>query len=223
MTGMPTRNIDISDALAATITRPNAPAAQLKARREALSLFKEEDLAVPVFSYQIVPVLEMFGEMLSLEHGVLRAPGLTDRFTGLVSIAAVVCSLGSALEKRVSALFAERKYSLALALDEIGTELLFHTDFQASTIIRDDAHRQGMTTSIEMNAGSSGLPLDQQPLVVSLSGGERHGVAVNEQGMLFPVKSLSMVIGIGANFPSQGASKRCDNCSSRKQCRIQMH
>ncbi len=216
-------DIDISAALAALATRPELPVGQQKVRREARSLLAEEELVEPVYSYQIVPVRKISGELLSLEHGRLRAPGLADLAFGLVSIAAVVCSLGSALEERVSVLFAARKYSLAVALDAIGTELLYHTDSQVATTVRAEAQCQGLTTSIEMNPGSSGLPLDQQPLVVALAGEGLHGITVNEQGMLFPVKSLSMVIGLGTNFPSQGAVRRCDSCSSRTRCRIQMH
>ena len=88
-------DIDISAALAALATRPELPVGQQKVRREARSLLAEEELVEPVYSYQIVPVRKISGELLSLEHGRLRAPGLADLAFGLVSIAAVVCSLSS--------------------------------------------------------------------------------------------------------------------------------
>ena len=43
----------------------------------------------------------------------------------LTALAVGIFTLGPALERRVTALFAERRMSLALALDKLGNELLF--------------------------------------------------------------------------------------------------
>lgn len=216
--------IDLTAALRDLKEPGNRPSAQRKVRAEALSLVQEEELVALVYGYRIVPLRNTFDEVLNLEQGRLRAPGMVDFACGVSSIAAAVCSLGQALEDRVSSLLSRRRFSLALALDEVGSALLFSAARHVTLMVGAEVERQGLSTGVELSPGDAGFPLDQQAMVVALSGGERVGVGVNAQGMLFPVKSLSMVIGIGdRNQLHQHAPRRCDNCSSRQVCRFRMH
>jgi hypothetical protein len=211
--------IDIARALAAAAKKPRAAGAKPKARGEAVAMIEKEMLAAPAFTYRTLPVREVHGELLDFGDALLRAPGLEPFSSQLTAVTAVVCTLGPALEARISALCAGRKLSLALALDEVGNELLFYTVRHVTLLIRGETRRRGLSAGATFSPGCRDLPLDQQAGVIAMAGGERLGITVTEKGMLFPVKSRSLVVGIGMGLSAPPLHRRCDTCSSRDTCR----
>lgn len=211
--------IDISDALVAAAKRPSSAGTTRTSRTVVLDMTRQDALARPTFSYHTVPVKSAGNEILDVGAGTLRVPGLRGISTSLTAISAVVCTIGAALEARVSDLCTERKLSLAFALDELGNELLMYTVRQALLKIRVDARRQLKTSGSSLSPGCSGFTLDQQATVIALAGGEHHGISVTTSGMLHPVKSRSMIIPVGTGLSPQPLYKRCESCTSRNQCR----
>ena len=91
-------------------------------RRDALDLVERENLLNAAFCYRIVPLDEPPSDVLRAGGEALDAPRLVPSTGQLTAVAVGVCTLGPALEQRATALFAERRMSLALALDELGNE-----------------------------------------------------------------------------------------------------
>lgn len=211
--------VDIPAALAAVAKRPLSAGTAQKSRSAALEMIVRESLTRAAFSYSTVPVQDVYDDVLDFGSSELRVPGLADVSTRLTAVTAVVCTLGAAFEARVSALCAERKLSIALVLDELGNELLMYTVRQALLQIRREARRQSLSSGSSLFPGCSGFALDQQAAVVALAGGGFSGVSVTSHGMLYPVKSRSMIVAIGTGLTAQPLRKRCETCSSRKRCR----
>ena len=212
-------DIDISRALAAAAKRPRVAGASPKARREALALIENEALVAPACSYRQLPVREASGALLDFGESMLKVPGFAAVSAKLTGVTAVACTLGPALEGRVSTLCAGRRLSLALALDEVGNELLMYTARLVALRIRGEARREGLSAGETLTPGGRGLTLDQQQAVIAMAGGDRLGITVSEQGMLFPVKSRSMVVPIGEGLAAHPLRRRCERCSSREKCR----
>jgi hypothetical protein len=212
-------DIDISRALAAAAKRPRVAGVPPKARWEALAMIEEEALVAPTCSYGNRRVRDVRGAWLDFGEATLHAPGLSAVSEKLSGVTAIACTLGPALEARVSTLCAGRRLSLALALDEVGNELLMYIARLVALKIRGEARQHGLSVGETLTPGGRGLALDQQEAVLSMAGGERIGITVTEQGMLFPVKSRSMVVAIGKGLSAQPLRKRCEKCSSREQCR----
>ena len=204
-----------SDGLPAR-ARPARP----QAREEALAIIEREDLAAPAVAYCIVPVRRVIGAYVELDGKTVHSPGLTGSPGELQAVAAAVCTLGMALERRISALFAARRRSLALALDDIGNEMLFRLADRSIGTIRRRARREGLESGIEVSPGDCGVPLDQQVTVLALAGAARIAVTASGTSMLSPVKSLSILIGLGRGLGPRPAPGRCDSCPSRNRCRV---
>jgi hypothetical protein len=213
-------DIDLSRAFAAAMKRPRVTGPALKARQESLSLIVSESLVAPKCSFRNIASRELLGTPaeLLLGDGALQTPGV-EAVGGLTGVTAVACTLGPALEQRVSTLCAERKLSLALALDELGNELLIYTVRLAAGKVRGEARRLGLSTGDMLTPGGRGLSLDQQAKVVELAGGEQIGITVTQKGMLLPVKSRSILVSVGKGLTAKPWRRRCDTCSSREQCR----
>jgi hypothetical protein len=111
---------------------------------------------------------------------------------------------------------------MALALDALGNELLIYTARFAALKMRSEARRLGYSTGDMLTPGGRGLALDQQARVIGLAGGEQIGITVTQQGMLSPVKSRSMLVGVGLGLAAKPMRRRCETCSSRERCSYRM-
>lgn len=189
-------------------------------RREALALVEAESLAQAQASYRLVP-LEHIGAqgLLCIEGHTLPAPWLLPERGQLTAVACAVCTLGPDLPARVQSLFDERRAALAVGLDALGNELLF----AASRVLQDrmlaDARRQGLSMAGELRAGDPGLAIETQGTVLQLAQAERVGVRLSAGGMMHPVKTTSMVLGVGLALPPAPWS-RCDHCPTRDRCKL---
>lgn len=187
-------------------------------RREALALVLSEDLADAAWSYRIVPLDSPVGETLRLEGETLHAPWLLPATGQLTALACAVCTVGPALEARVTALFAEKRASLALALDELGNELLFATSRWVQDRMLADSRRQQLTLCGELHPGDPGLGLNAHAAVLRLAQAEAINVSLCHGHTLFPLKSSNIVMGAGIDLPKASWS-RCDRCPSRAKCK----
>jgi len=188
-------------------------------RRDAIDLLERDDLLDAAYSYRIVALDEPPSDVLRAGGETLDTLRLVPKSGKLTALGVGICTLGPALERRASALFAERRMSLALALDRLGNELLSALSRRVQDRIIIESRRRGLTAAGELRAGDPGLPLSAQTAVHRLAGAEEIGVSVTPGQVLHPLKSMSMVLGIGINLPPALWS-RCDDCPSAPRCRM---
>jgi len=200
--------------------RPCGSRSDGRARNEALAMIEREALARPAFGYRILPVQSVRGEAIDVGDAELDAPALVAEVGELRAVAAAACTLGTAIQERVSALFATRRRSLALALDTVANELLFRLADRAFATVRREARRAGLGTGIEASPGDPGVPLEQQARVLALADAARIGIHTSGAGMLSPVKSLSFLVALGPDLRRRSASGRCNCCPSRDRCAV---
>lgn len=200
--------------------RPSASRERL--RREAIELTRHEALIDAAYSYCIVPLARRPAPADKFLHAggeTLPASWLIPESGELTAVACGVCTLGQRLEQRVSALFVQRHAALAMALDQLGNELLFTVSRRAQDRMQADATRRGLCLAGELRAGDPGLPLEAQGAVLRLAQSENVGVALNHGGIMTPLKSTSMVLGVGLDLPAVQWS-RCDHCPNRDKCAV---
>jgi hypothetical protein len=189
-----------------------------RARDEALDMIEREALARPAFGYRIFPVHTVRGDAIDVGGAALDAPLLAAASGELTAVAAAACTLGAAVQERISALFATHRRSLALALDTVANELLFRLADRAFATIRREARRAGLGSGIDASPGDPGVPLGQQARVLALADAARIGIHTTGRGMLSPMKSLSFLVALGPNLRRRAAHGRCNCCPSRDRC-----
>jgi len=197
----------------------DAPAALARLRAQALEMAREEALVDAAWCYRIVPLDSPPGTWLNAGGVSLHAPRLLPESGRLTALACAVCTIGPALERRVRALFEQRRASLAIALDRLGNEALFETARRVQDRIALAAARDGLSIAGELRPGDPGLDTSAQSPVLQLADAMRIGCRVNEGGLLVPLKSTSIVLGVGIDLPAVEWS-RCDPCPSRDRCRL---
>jgi hypothetical protein len=193
--------------------------ARTRLRAQALAMARDDSLVQAAYSYQIVPLEGAPAPVLRAGGEALEAPWLLPTCGELTALACGACTLGPGLERRVSELFAQHRASLAMALNELGNELLFEVGRRAQDRMQADAGRRALTMSGELRAGDPGLALDAQGAVLRLAGAERIGISLGDSLLMHPLKSTSMVLGVGIDLPASTWS-RCDACNSRDKCGV---
>ena len=188
-------------------------------RRAAIDLIEREGLLAPAYRVRIIPLDAPPDNVLRVGGEVLDAARLIPDNGQLTALACGVCTLGPGIERRLTTLVAERRRSLALALDKVANDLLFVLVRRAQDRLIAEARTLQLTVAGELRAGDPGLPLDAQSAVWRLSGGNSIGVTVTEGQALRPLKSISMVLGVGIDLPAVHWS-RCDDCPSAPKCRM---
>lgn len=201
----------------ATNPPPGLSPVRERLRKEALILIEAEKLVDANYSYNIVPLDRPAGETLYLAGEELHAPRLLPETGELTALGCGVCTIGPRLGPRVSELFREKRASLALAVDEVANEMLFALGRRIQDRMLSECYRRCLSMAGELNAGDPGLDLSAQAAVLRLAEGEAIGVRLFEDHLLTPLKSTTMVLGVGRDLPAVSWS-RCDTCPSMNKC-----
>ena len=213
------RGFDVLREVADTPSQGKRSAALERLRQKALELARDEALIDAAYCYDIVLLDEPATEWLRVRGEQLFAPWLLPASGTLTGVACGVCTIGPGLERRVRQLFAERQASLAMALDDLGNQFVFAVSRRAQDRMLADAVRRGLSMAGELRPGDPGLALDAQATVLRLAQAETIGVTLGGGSLMHPVKSCSMVMGIGVDLPAVQWS-RCDQCPTRTKCKV---
>ncbi len=186
------------------------------------ALAEGEHLIEPVATYRTLPVAELRHERLTLVDGArLTGALLTEHLAPAQQVALIVCTLGAALEQRVSTLmWMDPAY--ALALDGFGSVAAEALGVAICAQLEEEARRAGLYTSVPLSPGMIGWPVDVgQAQIFSVVDATQIGVTLNDSAQMVPHKSTSLVLGIGRE--PFDAGRPCDFCTLRETCRYQNH
>lgn len=165
--------------------------------------------------------LELVASSLSSRKPSLSGQLVAQHLARAQSVIIMVCTIGNLLDEMVSSLF-KVDSSLAIALDGVGSAAVESLAIQACNYFEAQAKSAGLNTTMPLNPGMVGWPVDQGQLqIFTLLDSESIQVTLNESCMMTPNKSLSMVLGVGVDVSAVGIS--CDYCSLKGVCKYQNH
>ena len=128
--------------------------------------------------------LEADGESLAI-------PSIGPRWGAVAHVAAVVCTIGEALERHVSALWEARELPLASMLDSVGSGAVE----SLAEYVNDLLCQQGLPSLRVTNRISPGYgewDVAEQRRLFRLCPGDAIGVTLNEACVMTPGKSISL-------------------------------
>lgn len=186
---------------------------------ELLERAATENWLQPAVSFRVWPVVESGPGWMELRDGTrLHARLLSHHLRGASHLALGVCTVGAALENRVSEWFAASERLRAVVLDDIGSLALYGLSDQLEALLQKEAETLGLEASGVLSPGEDGFDLSEQAKVAELAGGGSIGISITSTAMLIPRKSLSMVMGFGARMQKWGRAERCARCGARERC-----
>jgi hypothetical protein len=186
-------------------------------------LGEAQSLLAPVALYTILPVRDFHSQQVTLEGeagsvfvSVLKGPLVARALAGATQVALAVCTIGPALEERVTALFAAGDPVRAMALDGAGVAALGEVSQMVVARIRHDGSSRGLGTGMRASPGQEGWPIEQQRVLFGLVPAEEIGVRLTDGCLMLPCKSVSLVVGLGPEMRPDAVT--CDFCSKRERC-----
>ena len=133
-------------------------------------------------------------------------------FTELEKVAFCVCTIGPALEERVTALSKDGDMLAAVVLDAIGSAAAEATARYANDRIDEDAAAEGLKTSCRASPGYGDWDVKEQKALFALVPAGRIGVTLTESSMMVPRKSVSFAVHIAEDPVRLRSESSCRNC-----------
>jgi hypothetical protein len=175
-------------------------------------------LVEPQVIQERVSVESVRHDRLRLGNGAsLKGQGIAQHLAPATEIVVVVCTIGPALDERSFAVMGQDVVR-GLALYGVGSAAVEALANAVCQQIEGEAEERDLRTTIPLSPGMIGWSVEEgQPQIFQLVDGGRIGVELNPGGVMTPLKSLSMVIGLGRSVADQG--RTCDYCVMKETCR----
>lgn len=181
-------------------------------------------LLQPAVAYEIYKVEAITPDYVQLQgETVVQGSIFSSYVQEGERIAAAVCTIGSRLEELSRDYFAAKEPVRGLLLDGIGSAAVDSLVQEACRIISRQAISEGYQCSSPASPGMPGFPLTEQAEILRLAHGSEIGVKLTSSGVMQPLKSVSMIIGMGQNVKRYSAAEVCARCNMRYTCRHRIH
>jgi len=205
--------------------REQAPARPwlLDAAREAVDLGRP--LVAPAVVYDEFPVRAVTGEQVILARDgpdgetTLTVGPKTDLLAPAERVLVAVLTIGPTLEQKVRALSAEGRSVLAYMLDCVGVLALGEVGEAVRRLAEERASAVGWGVGPALSPGSLvGWPLWGQRELCALLPLDEIGVRLSDGCVLEPLKSVSVLVGLGPGYESRHVGSVCRYCALADTC-----
>ncbi|MEA3342359.1 MAG: hypothetical protein U9R15_20530 [Chloroflexota bacterium] len=184
-------------------------------------LDEARSLLVPAALYTVLSVREFEHQRVILDGGaVFEGPLVARALAGATEIALAVCTVGPALDERVSALFADDPVR-AMALDGAGIGAVGGIARLTGERIREEAEARSLRIGMRAEPGQEGWSIWQQRVLFGLLPTQEISVQLTDSCLMLPRKSISFAVGLGPQMRPDAVT--CDFCSKRERCQWRTH
>jgi hypothetical protein len=175
-------------------------------------------LLVPRVSWCRHEVQGLRHEKLTLKNGLtLTGPLVAGQLGPAEQVVALICTVGGAIEAH-SARAMEQDLLVGMAVDAVGSAAVELLANAACRRFEDEAAAQGLQTTVPLSPGMLEWPVDVgQPEIFSMFDADDLEVDLTESWTMLPLKSLSMILGMGRDVNADGST--CDYCAMQETCR----
>jgi hypothetical protein len=142
----------------------------------------------------------------------LRIPDIGQRWGRVDWVAAAVCTIGDALERRVAELWDARELPLAAMLDSVGSGAVESLAEYVNDQLCQEAIPLGLPVTNRVSPGYGRWEVTQQRALFGVCPGDVIGVALNEACFMTPVKSISLLAGAGPEARVDHYFSQCARC-----------
>jgi len=170
-------------------------------------------LIQPKSIYTRVGIRQLRDECIELNNGfILRMANSAQVWGGAECLGIAICTIDSTLERRVSELFAEGEYPMAVMLDSVGSVAVEGVVDYVNAHFCQLAADMNMGTGPRLSPGYGEWELTDQQVIFEILPGAEIGVRINEDCIMLPQKSVSFCVGMGREMVTMHGGNRCEQC-----------
>jgi Vitamin B12 dependent methionine synthase, activation domain len=171
-------------------------------------------LMVPRAVARWAPVTAQGEDGLEVDGEPLAIPGIGPRWGAVEYVAAAVCTIGEALERRVSALWEARELPLASMLDSVGSGAVESLAEYVNDLLCQQA-LPALRVTNRISPGYGPWDVTEQRRLFRLCPGGPIDVTLNEACVMTPGKSISLLVGAGVRARVDHYFSQCARCWMR--------
>ncbi len=177
------------------------------------------ELIEPAVVWDRFPVREMRHETVILEDGRHIGNGpVTTVMGGAAHLVIGVCTVGPAVSDRVHEHKESGEVVRSLLLDQLGTLAVGQLSQQFYEWLKTDTTSQGQYISTYLSPGESEWSIRDQETIFGLLDAAAIGVSLTETLLMKPIKSLSLMAGVGHQPMGVPGASHCDYCTMGDRC-----
>ena len=177
-------------------------------------------LCEPVACYEIHPIEGILHDKVVLAPGVRIGGGpVVEVVRGADELVVAVCTVGPAVDERIRAYQMQQEAFKVMLLDELASWAVDQVRQQVYHRIEQDYGARGWHISALLSPGESTWSVEEQPLLFALLDAEAIGVTLTDSCVMRPLKSLSMIFGVGREAVGVEGLRNCDFCTIKDKCR----
>ena len=182
-----------------------------------LALFDEalalgESMIEPRVVYRAAGVTRQGPSVIEARGEALHIPEIGRLWGTLEMVGAGICTVGAAIEDRVRELWDQRELPLAVMLDSVGSAAVESLAEYANDLLCQAAIPAGLKVTNRISPGYAGWDTAEQAALFNLCAGEPIGVALNTSCVMTPGKSISFLVGVGADARVDHYFTQCRRC-----------
>jgi hypothetical protein len=153
----------------------------------------------------------------TLEAGgvVLTIPLIGARWGAVEYVAAAVCTIGEALERRVAELWEARELPLASMLDSVGSGAVESLAEYVNDVLCQQGLEAGLKVTNRISPGYADWNVAEQAQLFRLCPGSPAGISLNDACVMTPGKSISLLAGAGVAARVDHYFSQCARCWMR--------
>ena len=184
---------------------------------DALARFDEafalgEGLLAPRVVYRTAAVSARSADLVEAGGERFHIPDIGRLWGPLEAVGAAICTAGEAIESRVRALLDQREGALAAMLDSVGSAAVESLAEHVNDLLCERALREGRRVTNRVSPGYAGWDTAEQAALFRLCPGAPAGVALDPGCVMTPAKSISFLVGIGADARVDHYFAQCRRC-----------
>jgi hypothetical protein len=188
------------------------------------SVFREElteaqQLIEPAACWETVPVREVRHERLVLSNGTRIGGGpVAAVIGGADDLVVAICTVGPRISERVDTYSREKDLFRGMVLSDLASYAVDMVRQELCELIEEEAGRRSLHVSTPLSPGESEWPLSEQATIFSLVDAGPIGVSLSSSMVMRPLKSLSLILGVGSRPMGSEGGTNCDFCTIRDRC-----
>jgi hypothetical protein len=189
-----------------------------------LAVFREElmearQLIEPAACWNTLPVREIRHEKVILANGARMGGGpVAAVIGGADDLVIGVCTVGAPISQRVDAYTREKDLFRGMVLSDLASYAVDLVRQGLCELVEEEANRNGLHVSTPLSPGESEWPVSEQATLFSLVDAGEIGVTLSPSMVMRPLKSLSLIMGVGSRPMGSEGGTSCDFCTIRDRC-----
>jgi hypothetical protein len=176
-------------------------------------------LAKPVALLDCFDVQAIEHDRLVLSNGrAFRSHLVIEQLAHARQVAVGICTIGAGVEAESRQAFADGEGLAGYLLDRAGSLAVASVAQSVGEHVERLATDRGLEASLRIAPGSADCTLEDQRVVFDLLPAKDIGVRLTDSCLMVPLKSVSLLIGLGHDLPSPHELAQCDFCSRQDTC-----